>query len=92
MEFENPLGCEVGVESNSSWVSVREGRIEVAGNGGSSRRSADLRIGGQVVQVIQGASSEAALPCVARGGVVNGASFERPTPAARPRCRKCAPN
>jgi len=76
VEFENPLGCEVGVESYSSWVSVREGRIEVAGNGGSSRRSADLRIGGQVVQVVQGAGNEADLPCVARGGVVNSASFD----------------
>ena len=76
VEFQNPLGCEVGVESNSSWVSVREGRIEVAANSGNGRRSADLRIGGQVVQVVQGASNEAELPCVARGGVVNGASFE----------------
>ncbi|MCX6611973.1 MAG: N-acetylmuramoyl-L-alanine amidase, partial [Acidobacteria bacterium] len=76
VEFQNPLGCEVGVESSSSWVSVREGRIEVAANSGNSRRSADLRIGGQVVQVVQGASGEAQLPCVARGGVVNGGSFE----------------
>ncbi len=75
VEFQNPLGCEVGVESSSTWVSVREGRIEVAANAGG-RRSADLRIGGQVVQVVQGASNEAELPCVARGGVVNGASFE----------------
>ncbi len=76
VEFENALGCEVGVESNSSWMSVREGRIEVAANTGTTRRSTDLRIGGQVVQVVQGASGEAELPCVARGGVVNGASFE----------------
>ncbi len=75
VEFENPLGCEVGVESGSSWVSVQGGKIEVAANAGS-RRSADLRIGGQVVQVVQGASGEGELPCVARGGVVNGASFE----------------
>ena len=75
VEFQNPLGCEVGVESNSTWVSVQDGRVEVATNSGS-RRSTDVRIGGQVVQVIQGASGEAELPCVARGGVVNGASFE----------------
>lgn len=74
--FENLRNCEVGVEGGSDWVNVAEGRIEVGANGGGSRRSVDLKIGGQIVQVTQAESGVNELPCVARGGVVNGASFD----------------
>ena len=74
--FENPGNCEVGVEGGADWVNVIEGRIEVAANEGSTRRSADLKIGGQIVQVMQAENGVNELPCVARGGVVNSASFD----------------
>ena len=74
--FENPGNCEVGVEGGADWVNVVAGRIEVTGNGGSTRRSTDLKIGGQIVQVTQAENGVNELPCVARGGVVNSASFD----------------
>ncbi len=76
VEFENSRGCEVGVESNESWIQVRGGRIEVSPNTAATRRSGDLKIGGQVVQIAQAESGTNQLPCVARGGVVNGATFD----------------
>ena len=79
VEFENPRSCDVGVEGGADWVSVAEGRLNVTANLTASRRSVDLKIGGQILQVVQAESGVVELPCVSRGSVVNGASFdERP--------------
>ena len=79
VEFENPRSCEVGVEGGADWVSVAAGRVNVMANLTASRRSVDLKIGGQILQVVQAESGVVELPCVLRGSVVNGASFdERP--------------
>ncbi len=77
VEFENPRGCEVGVEGGADWVSVSDGGLRVAPNPTASRRTVDLKIGGQVLQVAQAESGVGELPCVARGSVVNGASFDQ---------------
>lgn len=74
--FENPANCEVGVEGGSDWLKIAAGRIEVAENRGTTRRSLDLKIGGQIVQVTQAENGVNELPCVARGGLVNSASFD----------------
>jgi uncharacterized protein (TIGR03437 family) len=76
VEFDNPRNCEVGVEGGADWLTVREGRIEVSSNNSATRRTADLRVGGQVVQIAQAESGIANPPCIARGGVVNAASFD----------------
>ncbi len=76
VEFENPRGCKVGVEGGADWVSVLDGEVRVAANSTASRRTVDLKIGGQVLQVAQAESGVADTPCVARGGVVNAASFD----------------
>lgn len=74
--LENPANCDVGVENGSDWVNVVGGKIEVDANRGTMRRSVDLKIGGQIVQVTQAENGVNEMPCVSRGGVVNGASFD----------------
>ncbi len=75
--LEVGTGCEVGVTGGAEWVRVRDGEVVVDANTTATRRTADLRIGGSVVQVAQAEAGVPGLPCVARGGVVNAASFDR---------------
>lgn len=76
IEFENPRGCEVGVENGADWLTIKDGNLEASPNPGPNRRSADLKIGGQIMQVVQAEAGVNAMPCPARGSVVNGASFD----------------
>ncbi|MFN8814323.1 MAG: N-acetylmuramoyl-L-alanine amidase [Acidobacteriota bacterium] len=71
----NP-GCEIGVSGGAEWVRVRDGRLIADPNPAPARRGTDLRIGGSVIQVAQAEAGVEQLPCVARGGVVNAASFD----------------
>ncbi len=69
-------GCQIGVSGGAEWLRVRDGRLFADPNTASSRRAADLLIGGSVVQVAQAESGVEQMPCIARGGVVNAASFD----------------
>jgi uncharacterized protein (TIGR03437 family) len=73
--LDNPVGCPLPVEGAPSWLQVREGRLEFSPNPGA-RRTADLKIAGQVLRVVQAESGVETLPCPAVGSVVNAASFD----------------
>lgn len=74
--IDNPNSCAISVVASTPWLTVSEGRIQVAANPSNQRRSADLLISGQVINVTQAESGVASLPCVSRSTVVNSASFD----------------
>jgi len=76
VDFENPRNCEVGVEGGAPWLSIREGRIEASPNTSTTRRTAELRVGGQWIEVSQAHAGVGETPCIARGSIVNGATFD----------------
>jgi uncharacterized protein (TIGR03437 family) len=76
LSFANPSACTVVIEGGASWMSARGPLFVVSPNETSARRSTDVRVNGQVVQITQAANGVVDAPCAARGGVVNAATFD----------------
>lgn len=73
-----PPGCPLAVSGVPPWITAVTGddllRLHVETNAGASRRSGLLRVNGQAVTVVQGASSEGPLACAET--VVSAAGFD----------------
>jgi uncharacterized protein (TIGR03437 family) len=76
LPLDNSASCALTIEGQTEWLRVQDGRISADANSSSARRSADLRVNGLVLNVSQAPAGLEGTPCLARGGVVNAASFE----------------